>query len=151
ATIDDWWNHQPADNTFYCTILGSISTTALGMAVSLPHRRILALESGGSVLMNAGAMCTLGAERPPHLTIVVMDNGMYESIGGPPTLTARNTNLAKMAEGAGCLNCETATDISAFRNSFSKMMSDNEMGYLVAKIEAHKHPWKTEERKPGDG
>jgi thiamine pyrophosphate-dependent acetolactate synthase large subunit-like protein len=151
ATNDDWWNYQPADNTFYCTILGSISTTALGMAICLPHRRIIAIESDGSVLMNTGAMCTLGAERPANLTIVVMDNGIYENIGGPPTLTSRNTDLARMAEGAGCINCATVRDASAFREAFRRMLDDQELGYLVAKIEPGKHPWTAKERKPGDG
>jgi thiamine pyrophosphate-dependent acetolactate synthase large subunit-like protein len=151
ATNDDWWNYQPADNTFYCTILGSISTTALGMAISLPHRRIIAIESDGSVLMNTGAMCTLGAERPPNLTVVVMDNGIYENIGGPPTLTSRNTDLAKMAAGAGCLNAVTAHSVSEFRSSLAQVLDDGEMGYIVAKIEPGRHRWKPEERKPGDG
>lgn len=151
ATNDDWWNYQPANNTFYCTILGSISTTALGMAISLPHRRLIAIESDGSVLMNTGAMCTLGAERQPNLTVVVIDNGAYENIGGPPTLTSRNTDLAKMAEGAGCINCETVRDVARFKHVFKEMLDDNELGYLVAKIELGKHPWAAEERKPGDG
>src|ERR1700704_267131 len=88
ATYDDWWNYKHDDNTFFTTILGSVTNTALGLAVALPHRRIIALETDGSVLMNTGAMCTIGAERPPNLTIVVLDNGIYESIGGPATHTA---------------------------------------------------------------
>jgi phosphonopyruvate decarboxylase len=44
--------------------LGSVSSTALGLAVALPHRRIVALESDGSMLLNTGIMCILGAERP---------------------------------------------------------------------------------------
>jgi hypothetical protein len=96
-TWDDWWNHKPADNTFFTGILGSVTTTALGLAVSLPHRRIIAIETDGSVLLNTGVMCTLGKERPPNLTVVVMDNGIYENIGGPPTHTSANTDLAKMA------------------------------------------------------
>jgi len=30
-TWDDWWNHKPADNTFFTGILGSVTTTALGL------------------------------------------------------------------------------------------------------------------------
>src|SRR5262245_23523114 len=135
-TWDDWWNHKPADNTFFTGILGSVSTTALGLAVSLPHRRIVAIESDGSVLLNTGVMCTLGKERPPNLTVVVMDNGIYENIGGPPTHTSAHTDLAKMAEGAGCVNCVTARDIADFDRHFRRMLDDGEMGYLVAKIEA---------------
>jgi len=151
ATWDDWWNNRPANNTFFMGILGSVTTTALGLAISLPHRRIIAIESDGSVLMNTGVMCTLGAERPSNLTVVVMDNGIYENIGGPPTHTSRNTDLAKMADGAGCLNCVTAEDPKTFRREFKRMIEDDEMGYLVAKIEPRRHPWEWKDRKPTDG
>jgi thiamine pyrophosphate-dependent acetolactate synthase large subunit-like protein len=151
-TWDDWWNHKPADNTFFTGILGSVTTTALGLAVSLPHRRIIAIESDGSVLLNTGVMCTLGKERPENLTVVVMDNGIYENIGGPPTHTSANTDLARMAEGAGCLNCVTVRDAPEFDRQFRRMIDDGQMGYLVAKIEPGvRHQWEWEERKPTDG
>lgn len=149
---DDWWNYRPpGDNTFFPGILGSITTTALGLALALPHRRIIALETDGSVLMNTGAMCTLGSERPGNLTVVVVDNGMYESIGGPPTLTARNTDLAKMADGAGCLNAVTVRDAAAAAATFGRFVGDDEMGYIVAKIVPGKHHWEWKDRKPTDG
>ena len=152
ATWDDWWNHKPANNTFFTGILGSVTTTALGMAVSLPHRRILVLESDGSVLLNTGAMCTLGNERPPNLTVIVMDNGIYENIGGPPTHTSRNTDLAVMAAGAGCLNAATARTIEELESCFRASWEGREMAYIVAKIEPFKkYPWKWEDRKPTDG
>ncbi len=151
ATLDDWWNYKHADNTFFTTVLGSVTTTALGLAIALPHRRIITLESDGSVLMNTGSMCTLGNELPPNLTVVVMDNGMYESIGAPPTLTSRRTDLARMAEGAGCINTATVSDPESFSEQFGRMLGDREMGYLVAKIAPGAHPWKPEERKPTDG
>lgn len=151
-TWDDWWNLKPANNTFFTGILGSVTSTALGIAVSLPHRRIVAIESDGSMLLNTGIMCTLGKERPSNLTVIVMDNGIYENIGGPPTHTAANTNLAKMAEGAGCINCHTASELQDFDAQFRRMMDDSEMGYLVAKIEPfERYPWKWEQRKPTDG
>ncbi len=151
-TWDDWWNHKPADNTFFTGVLGSVTSTAFGIAVSLPHRRVIAIESDGSVLMNTGVMCTLGAQRPANLTVVVMDNGVYECIGGPPTLTSSNVNLARMAEGAGCLNCVTANSTAEFDTHFRRMLGDNEMGYLVAKIEPGvRHPWEFKDRKPTDG
>jgi sulfopyruvate decarboxylase subunit beta len=151
ATPDDWWNVKAADNALYLTALGSVTSIALGMAVSLPHRRIVALDSDGSMLMNTGIMCTLGAERPNNLTVVVMDNGIYESIGGPITHTSRNTDLAKMAEGAGCVNCATVQALPDLQATFRRMLEDDQMGFLVAKIEAYAHPWKPEERKPTDG
>ncbi|MBI4321723.1 MAG: thiamine pyrophosphate-binding protein [Chloroflexi bacterium] len=150
---DDWWNYRPGgvDNTFSPHMLGSISSTALGLALALPHRRVVSLETDGSVLMNAGIMCTIGAERPPNLTIVVFDNGCYESIGCPLTLTSINTDLAKMAEGAGCINCATARDVETFSAEARRLLTDSEMGFLVAKVEIGTYPWPEDKKKDTDG
>jgi thiamine pyrophosphate-dependent acetolactate synthase large subunit-like protein len=148
----DWWNlAPPIGNTFNPIILGSITTTALGLALSLPHRRVLALETDGSVLMNTGAMCTLGSQRPNNLTVVVMDNGIYEIIGGAPTLTSQNTDIAKMADGAGCTNVKTVHDTDSLKREFEKAWTDGEMGYIVAKIERGMHRWAPEQLKGTDG
>jgi thiamine pyrophosphate-dependent acetolactate synthase large subunit-like protein len=127
----DWWNlAPPIGNTFNPIILGSITTTALGLALSLPHRRVLALETDGSVLM---------------------DNGIYEIIGGAPTLTSQNTDIAKMADGAGCTNVKTVHDTDSLKREFEKAWTDGEMGYIVAKIERGMHRWAPEQLKGTDG
>ena len=148
----DWWNHAPPiGNTFNPIILGSITTTALGLALALPHRRVLALETDGSALMNTGALCTLGSQRPGNLTVVVFDNGIYEIIGGAPTLTSQSTDLAKMADGAGCINTVTVRDATGLQREFEKQWSDGEMGYLVAKIQPGMHRWAADQLKTTDG
>jgi sulfopyruvate decarboxylase subunit beta len=148
----DWWNHAPPiGNTFNPIILGSITTTALGLALALPHRKILALETDGSVLMNTGALCTLGDQRPQNLTVVVMDNGIYEIIGGAPTLTSKRTDIARMAEGAGCINAVTVQDVGALEAEFKRMWNDAEMGYIVAKIQPGMHRWLPDQLKTTDG
>lgn len=150
---DDWWNHRPGgvDGTFSPGILGSVSSTALGLAIALPHRRIVALETDGSMLLNTGILCTLGNERPSNLTVIVFDNGIYENIGGPITHTGRNTDLAMMAAGGGCPLTETVHDVPAFTGIAEGYLNDGEFGFLVAKIEPGRHPWKPEQRKPTDG
>jgi len=142
AVWHDWWNCKPGgpelDNTFWPGTLGSICSTALGLALALPHRRVIALDNDGSVL---------GAERTPNLTIIVSDNEVYESIGGPPTLTSINTDLARMAEGAGCVNAVTVRDIESFTETAERMLTDNECGFLVAKIEPGFHEWPRDKRR----
>lgn len=150
---DDWWNNRPGgvDNTFSPAAIGSVSPLALGISLALPHRRVIALDTDGSMLMNTGIMCTLGAERPPNLTIVVLDNEIYESIGGSPTLTARHTDLAKMAEGAGCPNTVTVDDREGLALHAERLLTDDEFGYLVVKIQPGIKKWRQDQRKPTDG
>jgi len=150
---DDWWNLRPgqSDNTFSHGALGSHSSTGLGLAIALPHRRIVVLETDGSILMNTGVMCTLGNERPPNLTVIVIDNEMYESVGRLPTHTSGNTDLARMAEGAGCINCTTVTTLDRFEVEVARLLDDGELGFLVAKIEPGVKQWPVQDRKPTDG
>jgi thiamine pyrophosphate-dependent acetolactate synthase large subunit-like protein len=101
--------------------------------------------------MNTGILCTLGAQRPANLTVVVMDNGIYENIGGPETLTSKHTNLARMAAGAGCLNCKSLTTIESFSRAFRRALTDSAMAYLVAKIRPGGPQWAWKDRKPTDG
>jgi thiamine pyrophosphate-dependent acetolactate synthase large subunit-like protein len=141
-------HRPPGDNTFFPGILGS-SHTALGLALAL-RIGVSSFETDGSVLMNT-APCARSGERPANLTVLVVDNGIYENIGGPPTHTSRNTDLAKMAEGGGCINVTTVRDVSAALSEFKRMLEDSEMGYIVAKIEPGKFPWAWKDRKPTDG
>lgn len=151
--LDDWWNHRPGgeDNTMSVSILGSVSSTALGLAIALPHRRVVAIETDGSILMNLGVLCTLGAERPPNLTVVVLDNGLYECIGSAPTLTSRNTDLELVARGAGCLNCVTVHDEETLRAVLRGQLDDDELGFVVTKIEPGMQVWPQEKKRYTDG
>ena len=56
-----------------------------------------------------------------------------------------------MAEGAGCLNCESLSNIDDFSNAFGQAMSDDSMAYLVAKIEPGGYQWDWKYRKLTDG
>jgi thiamine pyrophosphate-dependent acetolactate synthase large subunit-like protein len=150
---DDWWNHRPGgvDGTFSPGILGSVTSTALGLALALPHRRIVSLDTDGSLLMNTGVLCTVGNVRPSNLTVIVLDNEVYECIGSPPTLTAGNTDLARMADGAGCLNCVTVEDVSSFVEEGERQLNDDESGFIVAKIDPGSFEWPVSQRKLTDG
>ena len=142
---------EPPHNTFAPVVLGSISSTAFGLALAMPHRRIVALDTDGSVLMNTGILATLANERPPNLTVIVLDNEVYESIGLHPTHTAGLTDLAQMAKGAGCLNCSTVFDVEQVADRVGKALDDGEFGFIVTKIAPGGMPpeW-SKSRLPGD-
>jgi sulfopyruvate decarboxylase subunit beta len=151
---NDWWNLRPGgvDNTCFLTGMDTVSATALGLAVALPHRRVVALETDGSMLMSASTLCTLGNELPQNLSIIVFDNGSYESIGGLPTHTRGRSDLAKMAQGAGCINCFTARELEAFSLAAHEVLNDNEFGLIVAKTQQRAaHSWPPEKQKYTDG
>src|SRR5688572_17270306 len=78
--------------------MGFASPIGLGLALALPHRRVITLDGDGGVLLLAAALADLGAHRPPNLTVIVADNASSLAF---PSHTARGADLEKMAQGAG--------------------------------------------------
>lgn len=86
--------------------MGDVVGMAIGLALALPHRKIVCLDGDGSVLMELGQLATLGQESPANLAVFVVDNGCYESIGWGdkgrrPTATAATADLAAIAAACG--------------------------------------------------
>jgi len=132
----EWYSVMPGDGTMFTDLLGCATPMALGVAMALPHRRVLALDADGSMLFGLGALCTVANESPPNLTIVVFDNEQYESVtGGHRTHTRGCADLERIAAGAGIPCTATARDLEQFMNAVTGMLSDQKAGLLVAKIE----------------
>jgi sulfopyruvate decarboxylase subunit beta len=86
--------------------MGDVIGLSLGLALALPHRKVVCLDGDGSVLMELGQLVAMGQEAPDNLVVFVADNASYESIGwgpkGPrPTATSMTTDLAAVARAAG--------------------------------------------------
>lgn len=117
GSVDEWYNaapHMRAASLFQQQ-LGCVTPQAFGLAVGLPHRRIVSLDTDGGLLFNLGILATLGNERPGNLFVVVWDNECYQSIGGPPTHTAKGrVDLAAIARGAGVDEAHTVRTLADF-------------------------------------
>ena len=62
--------------------LGNVYSHCFGVALALPHRKVVALDSDGNLILNLCSLGTLSSQKPRNLLIVVFDNGNYLS-GGP--------------------------------------------------------------------
>jgi phosphonopyruvate decarboxylase len=88
-------------NQFYMVgSMGCAASVALGLAVARPDRRVIAIDGDGAVLMRLGALATIGAEAPPNLVHVLIDNGQHESTGGQATVSP-GVDFCAIAAGAG--------------------------------------------------
>ena len=132
----EWYSLMPGNGTMFADLLGCATPFSLGVALNLPHRRVVALDTDGGMLFNLGALCTVGKESPPNLTIIVFDNEHYEGVVGcPPTHTSGAVDLEGMASAAGIPCAATAKTLEDFVQSATMMLSDNKTGLIVAKIE----------------
>jgi thiamine pyrophosphate-dependent acetolactate synthase large subunit-like protein len=72
-----------------------------GPALAQPDRSVIALTGDGEHLMGIGALGTIGALRPPNLTVVVLDNGHFGETGMQASHTSLGTDLVTVARGFG--------------------------------------------------
>src|SRR6267154_5388190 len=79
--------HRP-QNFYMLGSMGLAVPIALGVALAQPERGVIALEGDGSILMALGCLATIGMVKPRNLTIVIMDNGIYQITGKQKTATA---------------------------------------------------------------
>ena len=139
GSVDEWYTaapHMRAASLFQQQ-LGCVTPQAFGLAVGLPHRRIVSLDTDGGMLFNLGILCTLANEQPKNLFVVVWDNECYQSIGGPPTHTAGGrVDLAAIARGAGIEQAHTARTLDEFDALCAEGLSVKGPYVVVAKVDA---------------
>lgn len=102
------WAHHTGEHprTAHLGQMGDVIGMAVGLALALPHRKVVCLDGDGSVLMELGQLVAMGEHRPDNLVVFVVDNGVYESIGWGQagrrsTATAGVVDLAAVAAGCG--------------------------------------------------
>lgn len=131
------WSHlTDRDENLLLGMMGCPIGVAMGLALALPHRKVIALDSDGSVLLSLFNLATLGNLRPPNLTVLVFDNGVYSgSRISYPTATGGNTDLAAVARGAGIPDARTIEDVEEFRTAAGDALHGDRLAFLVCKVE----------------
>jgi sulfopyruvate decarboxylase subunit beta len=131
------WNHlSDHDGNLLVGMMGCGIGVATGLAMALPHRKVIALDSDGSVLLSLFNLATLGNLRPKNLVVYVFDNGVYSgSRISYPTATSGNTDLTAIARGAGITNAHTIKDVEDFAARGVGALDQDELGFYVCKVE----------------
>ena len=131
---------MPREGNLYTMGMGLVTPVVLGLALSLPHRGVIALDGDGGILLNLGALATVANSAPPNLICIIFDNESYASTGGLPTATAGRTNLVDVAKGAGVRNAIGVREIDEFAEVAGKAIAGNGPWVIVAKVVAEKPP-----------
>lgn len=119
--------------SFYGLNMGLCLPFAVGVALAFPKRRVVAIDGDGSLIIETSSLITAADVRPANLTAVVFDNGVYGGMG--ETATARCTDLAKMAEGAGIAHTATLRTMEEYEKALRAALAAKEFRFLVAKVE----------------
>jgi thiamine pyrophosphate-dependent acetolactate synthase large subunit-like protein len=107
----------------------------LGAALAQPERGVMALEGDGSILMSLGCLATIGMVKARNLTIVIMDNGVYQITGKQKAATAATADIVAIARGAGIANSHWVRDEAHFDELVSRRFDGGGPVLLAAKID----------------
>lgn len=88
-------------NYYLWGAMGGATSIGLGLALAQPEQSVVVITGDGEQLMGVGSLATIGAKRPPNLSIVVLDNGHFGETGMQRSHTSLGTDLVAVARGCG--------------------------------------------------
>ena len=132
----EWGHLSQHEGNLLVASMGNALGIGLGLALVLPHRKVIVLESDGSLLLSLYNLPTLANLNPPNLVAFVFDNEVY---GGTrisqPSATAGKTDLAAVARGAGIERTLTVRDLETFKQEAPQALAENVLRFIVFKVD----------------
>lgn len=108
---------HPLDLNYNPSTMGGAIPLALGLALAMPQREIIVVSGEGSLLMSLGSLVTVVGSGATNLTVVLLDNGMYEVTGGQATpATQIPVDFAALARAAGFPTAVHHSNLSRWRD-----------------------------------
>lgn len=131
------WSHLcDHEGNLLVGMMGCALGVGMGLALALPHRKVVVLESDGSVLLSLFNLPTLANLNPRNLVVYVFDNGVYSGTRiSYPTATSGKTDLTAMAQGAGIKQAKSIREIAEFEREGLAALARDELGFIVCKVE----------------
>ena len=131
------WSHlSNHEGNLPVGMMGCALGIGIGLALALPQRKIIVLESDGSILLSLFNLATLANLNPPNLTVFVFDNGVYSGTRiSEPTATSGRTNLEAVAKGAGIRNAMTIRNVRTFKKEGLAALRRKGPSFIVCKVE----------------
>lgn len=124
-----------ADNLFTMAgAMGAAVSMGLGVALSAPERKVLVVTGDGELMMNLGALATVGSAQPRNLSIVIIDNSSHGETGGQVGHTGRGTDLAMIAQGSGISSTMTVTKLDELSEAIAFLEEKSSPHFMVLKV-----------------
>jgi thiamine pyrophosphate-dependent acetolactate synthase large subunit-like protein len=135
TNFDLWAAGRRPQNFYMLGSMGLAIPIALGVALAQPKRHVIALEGDGSLLMQLGCLTTIAALKPANLTMVIMDNGLYQITGGQPTAAAGIADYVALARAAGLTRSNWAADEQDFDSLVDLALAEGGPTFIAARID----------------
>lgn len=131
----EWNALRPSDANLLQVNLGLCAAVGLGIAVSLPRRKVLILDGDGNLLLNLASLADMANQNLANTVHIVLDNEAYEGGGGLRSATAGKADLSAIARGAGVEETCVVTTLEEFESAARRSLTSAGHQFIVAKVE----------------
>ena len=119
--------------------MGKASSVALGLALSQPQKKIIALDGDGSLLMILGSLVTVAGMEPNNFIHFGFEDGAYWTTGGQPIPGNGKFNLSAMAEDAGYKNSHEFEDLEILVDELPNVLNQDGPTFVAIKVTHPEH------------
>jgi len=132
---NEWWAVTQGEDSFYMHgAMGFAASFALGLAVSLPKATVWLINADGSLCMNLGCLLTEASQAPKNLKHFVVDNGVYQTVGGLPMVNKGRTDYAAIARGAGIPNARTIDNLGELEKTMPSIVQEEGPSFTLLRV-----------------
>src|SRR5437764_285776 len=133
---NEWWAATKSEDSFYMHgAMGFAASFALGLALALPQAPVWLINADGSLCMNLGCLLTEASQAAKNLKHFVVDNGVYQTVGGLPVVNDGRTDYAAIARGAGFLRARTIEGLDDLRKQLPAIVAEDGPSFTVLRVE----------------
>lgn len=126
---------HPLDFHYVPSTMGGGLSLGLGIALARPGRDVIVLSGDGCLLMNLGSLVTAAAGERQNLTVIVIDNGVYETTGGQQLVTTGSPiDLAGMARAARFASVAEFDNLEAWKEGAAAALTQPGPRFIILKV-----------------
>lgn len=114
--------------------MGGHAGFAFGLALALPHRKVVLFDSEGDVQMGLGILLTIAEQRPANFYHFMLDNECYATTGGQPVPNAKNVAYDVLARGAGYPRAYAFSELEEFSSALPGILSEPGPVFVAMKV-----------------
>ncbi|MGZ8157103.1 MAG: thiamine pyrophosphate-dependent enzyme [Burkholderiales bacterium] len=107
---------------------------AFGLAMALPHRKVVMFDSEGDLQMSLGVLMTVAEQKPANFYHFMLDNECYATTGGQPVPNAKAVRYDLIAKGAGYPRAFAFSDLDAFAKALPDILEQPGPVFVALKI-----------------
>ena len=126
---------HPLDFHYLPSTMGGGLSLGLGIALAKPQREVIVLNGDGSLLMNLGSLVTLAASKATNVTVMVIENGVYEVTGAQALVTTGSSiELTSLAQATRFPSIAEFANLEDWRGGVASVLSQPGPRFVSLKV-----------------